>query len=110
MRRRKPKLVTQYLENIAREAIEQHEDVVREIFGRRAGIYALYRRKKLYYAGLATDLIRRLKAHLNDHHHDSWDTFSIYFTIGDRHMPELESLVLRMTQPPGNRQLGTFSG
>jgi hypothetical protein len=39
-----------------------------------------------------------------------WDTFSVYLTIGDKHLRELESLILRVVQPPGNRQLGKFSG
>lgn len=39
-----------------------------------------------------------------------WDTFSVYLTIGDKHLRELESLILCVVQPPGNRQLGKFSG
>jgi hypothetical protein len=109
-KRRKPRLVTQYLESISREALKLHGDTVKEFVGRRTGIYALYRRGKLYYAGLATNLISRLKRHLKDRHRDSWDSFSVYLTIGDKHMGELESLVLRMIQPPGNSQLGRFSG
>jgi hypothetical protein len=34
----------------------------------------------------------------------------VYLTIGDQHLRELESLILRVAQPPGNRQLGKFSG
>src|SRR5207244_4476544 len=36
--------------------------------------------------------------------------FSVYLTIGDQHLRELESLILHVAQPPGNRQLGKFSG
>ncbi len=107
---RKPELVTQYLEAIARDALEEHEDVVRKFISQRNGIYALYRKGRLYYAGLASDLRYRLKAHLKNRHSDSWDTFSVYLTIGDKHLMELEALVLRMVRPPGNKQLGKFHG
>jgi len=109
-KRRKPKLVTQYLEDISREALDSHADIVRDFVGRRTGIYALYRRGKLYYTGLAKDLIFRLKTHLKKKPRDSWDSFSVYLTIGEKNLHELESLVLRMVQPPGNSQLGRFSG
>ena len=70
-RRRKPSLVTQFLEDISREALETHGDIVRKFVRGRTGIYALYRRGKLYYNGLASNLRSRLKAHLKDHHKDS---------------------------------------
>ena len=74
------------------------------------GVYALYRKGKLYYSGLASDLRGRLRWHLKDRHANKWDTFSVYLTIGDEHLRELESLILRVAQPPGNLQLGKFSG
>jgi len=64
----------------------------------------LRRYDKLYYVGLAIDLRRRLKQHLKDKHVDSWDRFSIYITIGDHHIKEMESLLLRITRPAGNSQ------
>ncbi|HYF48523.1 MAG TPA: hypothetical protein VEJ63_03915 [Planctomycetota bacterium] len=109
-RRSKPKLVTQYLENISREGFEKYAHIIRAMVGKRMGIYALFRRGKLYYVGLASDLRFRLKGHMKNRHRNSWDTFSVYLTIGDSHLRELESLVLRITQPPGNKQLGKFSG
>jgi hypothetical protein len=54
--RRHPKLVTQYLEQISRRALEEQPELIRDFVGRRTGIYALFRRGELYYAGLATDL------------------------------------------------------
>jgi hypothetical protein len=110
-RSKKPKLVTQYLENISSEGFEKHADVIRKFVRGRIGIYALYRRRgKLYYAGLASDLRNRLNSHLRDRHKKRWETFSVYLTIGDEHLRELESLILRIVQPPGNEQLGKFSG
>src|SRR5437016_10320681 len=110
MRSKKPKLVTQYLENISSEGFERHADIILKFVRGRIGIYALYRRGKLYYTGLASDLRGRLKSHSRDRHKQLWDTFSVYLTIGDQHLRELESLILRIVQPPGNSQLGKFSG
>ncbi len=109
-RRHMPRLVTQYLEKISRRALEEHPDLIRAFVYRRTGIYALFRHDELYYAGLATNLRSRLRHHLKDRHKDSWDSFSVYLTIGDVHLRELESLLIRVTRPPGNKMMGRFSG
>lgn len=101
-------LVCQHLENISRAALEQYEDIVRQFVRKRQGVYALYRRGKLYYVGLASNLRSRLGHHLKDRHADSWDRFSVYLTIGDSHLRELESLILRIVKPSGNKQKGQF--
>lgn len=106
--RKAPPLVCQFLENVSRDALEKYQDVIREFVRHRHGIYALYRRNRLYYVGLAKDLRWRLKQHLRDRHGASWDRFSVYITIGDRHLRELESLVLRITKPKGNEITGKF--
>jgi hypothetical protein len=102
-------LVSQYLENISRDALAKYQDIVRNYVRNRQGVYALFRRGKLYYVGLAHNLRSRLHTHLRDHHADSWDRFSIYLTIGDSHLKELESLILRIIKPKGNKQKGRFS-
>jgi predicted GIY-YIG superfamily endonuclease len=106
---RRAQLVCQHLENISREALEKHQEIVRQYVRGRQGVYALYRRGKLYYVGLATNLRNRLKNHLRDRHKHSWDHFSVYLTIGDRHLHELEALILRMVKPSGNQQKGKFA-
>ena len=105
----KGQLVTQYLENVSRELLEEYQDLVRGYVRNRHGIYVLYRRGKLYYVGLASNLRSRLGHHLKDRHADSWDRFSVYLTIGDSHLRELESLILRIVKPPGNKQKGKFA-
>jgi hypothetical protein len=102
-------LVCQHLENVSRDVLEQHQDIVRQYVRHRQGVYALYRRGKIYYVGLASNLRTRLGHHLKDRHHDSWDRFSVYLTIGDSHLRELESLILRIVKPPGNKQQGKFA-
>lgn len=108
-RRRREALVHQHLENVSRDLLEQHPELVREFIGRNAGIYALYRKGKLYYVGLATALRGRLKAHVRNRHGNSWDRFSIYLTIKDQHLREIEALLLRIANPPGARQRGKLA-
>jgi predicted GIY-YIG superfamily endonuclease len=107
--KKRAQLVCQHLENISREALEKHQDIIRQYARGRQGIYALYRKNKLYYVGLATNLRNRLKHHLKDRHGHSWDRFSVYLTIGDHHLRELEALTLRITKPSGNKQKGKFA-
>ena len=101
-------LVSQYLEKISRAALEKYQRIIREYVAKRHGVYALYRRDRLYYVGLASNLRIRLRDHLRDRHGQSWDRFSVYLTIGDSHIKELESLVLKIVDPPGNKQAGKF--
>lgn len=108
MAKRSP-LVCQHLENISRGALEQYQDIIRQYVRNRHGVYALYRRDKLYYVGLARNLKMRLGHHLRDKHGNSWDRFSVYLTIGDSHLRELEALILRIVKPKGNTQTGKFA-
>ena len=103
-------LVCQHLENISRDALEKYQKMIRRYVVRRQGVYALYRRGRLYYVGLASDLRWRLNQHLKDRHGLSWDRFSIYLTIGESHLRELESLLLRVIKPKpkGNKKTGRF--
>lgn len=75
----------------------------------RFGIYALYRRDKLQYVGLASDLRNRLKNHLTDKHAKDWDRFSLYLTHTNEHLRELEALALRIARPKGNVSKTKFS-
>jgi len=101
-------LVCQHLEDISREALEKHQKIIKQYVRRRNGVYALYRKGTLYYVGLAKNLRSRLKSHLHDRHGSSWDRFSVFLTIGEQHLRELESLILRIVQPKGNKQKGKF--
>lgn len=106
---RPPSLVCQHLEHISRALLEQRQAIVRRHVQGRHGVYALYRGHRLYYVGLATDLRTRLTQHLRDAHAKSWDRFSLYLTTGGNHLRELESLVLRIVMPSGNKQRGKFA-
>jgi len=102
-------LVCQQLENISREALGRYQNIIRQYVRRRYGVYALYRKGKLQYVGLASNLRSRLSRHLRDRHQDSWDRFSVYLTIGDTHLKELEALILRIVKPAGNKVKGKFA-
>jgi len=101
-------LIGQHLEHIARKALEKYPAMLRGFVRGRNGIYVLYSRDHLYYVGLAKNLHSRLKQHLRDKHSDSWDSLSVYFTVGDVPLREFEALLLRVAEPKGNTQRGRF--
>lgn len=106
---RKRKLVVGHLENVSGQLFEQYPSAIRELIRGKSGVYALYKNSSLYYVGLANDLMRRLKQHLKDRHNGKWNRFSVYLTVHDGHMKELESLLLRISFPKGNAVRGRFS-
>lgn len=108
MNRRKP-LVSQHLEGVSGVIFEKHHDVIREFVSKQHGVYALYHGNDLYYVGLASNLRARLSKHLKDRHSGRWNRFSVYLTMRHDHMRELESLVVRITKPRGNKQIGRFA-
>lgn len=108
MASRKGQLVCQHLEGISRKALEQYQGILREYVKGRHGIYALYRKGRLYYVGLASNLRNRLKSHLKDRHAHTWDSFSIYLTVKDSHLYDIETFVLKIAAPKGNKLSGNF--
>lgn len=106
--KRQKHLVIQHLENISGQVLDEYPGVIKSIIKGKAGIYALYRKDKLYYVGLAINLMNRLKIHLKDRHRGAWDRFSVFLTLHNEHMKELESLMLRINHPPGNKVGGAF--
>lgn len=73
---------------------------------RYAGIYALYRGKRLYYVGLTRNLLGRIKWHLKDRHAGKWDQFTIFRIKRVRYLKDIETLVHHLVDPPGNRAKG----
>jgi hypothetical protein len=108
-RRMKGQLVTEYLESIHGDVFRDHPELVRAYIKGRYGVYALYREQRLYYVGLASNLGWRLRHHMKDHHAGRWNRFSIYMTNNQQHMKDLESLMLRIAKPSGNRVKGQFA-
>jgi hypothetical protein len=61
--KRREGLVRGHLERVSRDLLDNHPEAVKEFIGQNPGVYALYRKDKLYYVGLATKLRNRLKSH-----------------------------------------------
>lgn len=108
-RLRREALVFAHLEHVSKDLLLKHPDIVRQFIGRNSGVYALYRKNSLYYVGLASALRHRLTAHGKNRHGKMWDHFSIYLTIKDQHLREIEALLLRISKPPGARQSGKLA-
>jgi hypothetical protein len=96
------RLVTGCLEGISKRVFADFSAQIAELAGEKPGIYALYHRNKLYYVGLATDLRRRIKNHLEDKHARNWDTFSLYVVRREAHLRDLEAMTIRIAKPKGN--------
>jgi hypothetical protein len=105
---RKRSLVVSHLEGISRDVLEKYQDIVSDYVKGHEGVYALFRKSRLYYVGLASNLRSRVKQHLKDKHAESWDRFSVYLTRGESHLKEMESLLIRVSKPPGNKQKAKF--
>ncbi len=115
MRKKKSKrgarpIVVGHLEKISSGVFERYPEQITGLTEGTQGVYALYRRQKLYYIGLANDLKRRIKWHLKDKHKGKWDRFSLYIIRKTDHIREVESVVVRIAEPSGNQQRGRLRG
>lgn len=109
-RAKRDRLLLGYLESISWRVLNDYPEIVAALIRRRAGVYALYKQDRLYYVGLASNLMGRIRSHLKDRHAGRWDRFSVYITQHDDHVKQLESLLLRIVKPIGNRVKGGFGG
>ena len=103
-------LVLGYLELISSAIFDRYRKEITELVGGKHGIYALYRNKRLYYVGLATDLKNRVNQHLRDRHAGRWNYFSLYLVRSQKFLRDLESLAVGVAFPRGNRVGSTFGG
>jgi len=53
MAKRKTQLVSQHLERISSDILEDYQKIIRDYIRNRKGVYALYKNNKLYYVRLA---------------------------------------------------------
>jgi predicted GIY-YIG superfamily endonuclease len=101
-------LVLAYAEGISANLLEQHGDTVKWVIGRKRGVYVLSKNGKPYYIGLATKLPSRLNHHLKDRHAGNWDRFNFYAIRSQKYVKDVESILIRVAKPKGNKQLGGF--
>jgi predicted XRE-type DNA-binding protein len=114
MKNKKPKkrfhtMVKSHLGDISRALLEGEKRIAFLEFlkqgNERKGIYALYDSKgKIYYAGKASDLAKRLNDHLKDKHADDWDKMTLFFLAKSANISELEGLLVAGAHPKGNMQ------
>ena len=101
-------LVKSFAQNINAQFLEQHGDTVKLVIGKKSGVYVLTNDDAPYYIGLASNLPSRLAGHIRDKHAGNWDRFH-FFAIGKKkYLKDVETILIRVARPPGNRQKGSF--
>jgi hypothetical protein len=77
----------------------------------RQGLYALYKRNgELYYVGRASNLLQRLATHTSDLHGKKWDKLAIYILDERLTLHDVESLLIAVSKPEGNKNRGRLKG
>lgn len=99
-------IVAGYIEKVNSRICDGYQKEITDMTRGYQGLYALYKRNKLYYVGLARNLKGRIRHHLKDRHQGEWTHFSLYIIKRAGHIKELESLLLRIAYPKGNSQKG----
>ena len=79
---------------------------LKEIMKGYAGIYALYKKKRLYDVGLTRNLFGRINWHLNDRHAGRWDQFIIFRIKRVNYLKDIETLLTHLVDTRGNRVKG----
>lgn len=75
------------------------------------GLYALYKKNgELYYVGRASNLLQRLGTHTGDLHGKKWDKLAIYIIDEKLTLHDVESLLIAVSQPEGNKNRGRLKG
>jgi hypothetical protein len=75
------------------------------------GLYALYKKNgELYYVGRASYLLSRLSTHTSDLHGKKWDKLAIYIIDRRLNLHDVESLLLAVSKPEGNKNRGRLKG
>ena len=98
-------LVVHRLENVSKVVFRKHYNLITALVGSSPGVYALYDGSELYYVGRSTELRKRVRHHLRDRHLASWTHFSLYLVRKASHISEIESLLVRIANPKGNRTI-----
>ena len=107
--RKTKSIITGHLEKISAKVFTDYSKVITDMIKGHQGIYALYKKDRLYYVGLASNLKNRIKHHLVDRHKGQWTHFSLYIVRKTDHIKEIESMILRIAYPKGNAVKGKLS-
>ncbi len=104
----KGSVVKAYLERAPGKMLDLFEHELDNVLPDPNGVYVLYQREEVYYVGLTSNMRGRLKHHQQDRHAGKWDRFSVY-VIRRVHMKDLETILLHVARPPGNRNYGRLA-
>lgn len=96
-------LVANRLEKVSKDLFRKYYELITDLVSTSPGVYALYDGDSLYYVGKSIDLRKRVKQHLRDRHLNSWTHFSFYLIRKVQYINEIESLLVRIASPKGNR-------
>lgn len=96
-------LLSNRLEKVSKDVFKTYYPLITQVVNDSPGIYALYDGDELYYVGKSTELRKRVRQHLRDKHLASWTHFSLYLVRREEHIHEIESLLIRIANPKGNR-------
>jgi hypothetical protein len=104
------RLVRKHLHEVSRALLEGENKEKFAAFLKeheRQGLYALYKKNgELYYVGRASDLLHRLSAHRSDLHGKRWDKLAIYIVNEKLKLHDVESLLIGVSKPEGNKNRG----
>lgn len=104
----KGSLVKAYAENLSSDLFAKSWDAIKYVMKRKSGVYVLSKGGKPYYIGLAGSLRSRVRKHLKDHHRRKWDRFSVYCIGKKKYIKDVETILMRVAEPDGNKQKGGF--
>jgi len=97
------KIIIKKIESISKDIFDKFSEPISKLVKGKHGVYALYDEGDLYYVGRAVDLERRVKQHLKDKHKALWTHFSLFFTEKKEYISIIESIIISIAQPVGNK-------
>ena len=109
-KRKSHRLIRAYAEKLPGQVLGVFWKEFHGLLRGHSGIYVLYKDAVPHYVGRASKLSWRIRNHQNDRLKGKWDSFSLYVVRGDRHVKDVESLLLRIVKPKGALVSGRFRG
>jgi hypothetical protein len=103
---KKGSLIKEVLEGVSSDYFGAVHKELKRALHEKAGIYALYKKNRLYYVGLASSLYGRIRWHQFDRHKGKWDNFSLFVIKDPKYLKDIETSVVRIAKPAGNKAKG----
>lgn len=97
----KGSIIRYSLDNVKREYFDVIKRELKNALKNCSGIYALYKRDKLVYVGLATNMYWRMKGHSKAKRFD-WDKASLFIIPNLKYLRDVETAIVRIAKPKYN--------